>query len=53
MNKYVVTGRAGFIGSHIVEYLVKSGHQVTVIDSLRIGFEKNLKDLNASFIKNI
>jgi len=51
MKKYVVTGGAGFIGSHIVEYLVKSGCQVTVIDSLRTGFEKNLKDLNVRIIK--
>ena len=51
MKKYVVTGGTGFIGSHIVEYLVESGCQVTVIDSLRTGFEKNMKDLNALFIK--
>lgn len=51
MKKYVVTWGAGFIGSHIVEYLVESRCQVTVIDSLRTGFEKNMKDLNALFIK--
>jgi len=31
--KYVVTGGAGFIGSHITEYLVDHGHEVTVIDN--------------------
>lgn len=51
MKKYVVTGGAGFIGSHITEYLLKSGHQVTVIDSLRTGFERNLKGLNVRFIE--
>ena len=51
MKKYVVTGGAGFIGSHISEYLVKSGHEVTVLDSLRTGFEKNLKNINVKFIK--
>ncbi|WP_299556313.1 SDR family oxidoreductase [Seonamhaeicola sp.] len=51
MKKYVVTGGAGFIGSHITEYLLKNGHQVTVIDNLRTGFEKNLKGLNARFFE--
>lgn len=49
MKKYVVTGGAGFIGSHITEHLLQTGHQVTVIDNLRTGFEKNLKGLNARF----
>ncbi len=51
MKKYVVTGGAGFIGSNITEYLVNAGHQVTAIDNLRTGFEKNLKGINAGFIK--
>jgi len=28
MNKYVITGGAGFIGSHIAEHLAAEGHQV-------------------------
>ncbi len=51
MKKYVVTGGAGFIGSHIVEYLLQTGHQVTVIDSLRTGFKKNLKGMNVKFFE--
>lgn len=51
MNTYVITGGAGFIGSHIAEYLSKEGHNVTVLDSLRTGFEKNLEGLNVNFIK--
>lgn len=51
MSKYVITGGAGFIGSHIAEHLSKEGHQVTILDSLRTGFEKNLKGLNVEFVE--
>lgn len=51
MGNYVITGGAGFIGSHIAEYLSKEGHEVTVLDSLRTGFEKNLNGLNVKFVK--
>jgi len=51
MKKYVITGGAGFIGSHIAEYLSKEGHKVTILDSLRTGFEHNLNGLNVDFVK--
>jgi UDP-glucose 4-epimerase len=38
----VVTGGAGFIGSHLVDTLVKQGERVLVIDSLSAGSEKHL-----------
>ncbi len=41
--KFVVTGGAGFIGSHLTEKLVKQGDIVTVIDNLNTGKEKNLE----------
>ena len=41
--KYVVTGGAGFIGSHLTEKLIKQGDVVTVIDNLNTGKEKNLE----------
>ena len=50
-NKYLITGGAGFIGSHIAEFLSNQGHEVTVLDSLRTGFTKNLDDLNVKFVK--
>ena len=37
MSKIIVTGGAGFIGSHIVEALVASGHEVHVVDDLSAG----------------
>ena len=40
--KTVVTGGAGFIGSHLVERLLQDGHEVTVIDNLASGRMENL-----------
>jgi UDP-glucose 4-epimerase len=42
----IVTGGAGFIGSHLTKYLIKKGHNVSVIDSLRRGSIDNLKEIN-------
>jgi len=43
--KAIVTGGAGFIGSNLVERLVKDGHEVTVIDNLHTGSEDNLESV--------
>ena len=42
MAIYLVTGGAGFIGSHVVEELVSRGEQVRVVDSLVTGKRENL-----------
>lgn len=42
--KIVITGGAGFIGSHIAEYWNNQNAEVHVIDSLRSGFKKNIKN---------
>lgn len=43
---YVVTGGAGFIGSHLVERLLRDGHQVRVVDNLSTGRQSNLDHLS-------
>jgi nucleoside-diphosphate-sugar epimerase len=42
---YLVTGGAGFIGSHISERLLRDGHGVRVLDNFVSGKEENLKDI--------
>jgi UDP-glucose 4-epimerase len=42
-NSCLVTGGAGFIGSHLVERLLADGHKVTVLDNLSTGRRENLK----------
>ncbi len=49
MKKILVIGGAGYIGSHIVDALCDSGHDVTVFDNLSSGFKENLNE-RASFV---
>jgi nucleoside-diphosphate-sugar epimerase len=45
MTNYLVTGGAGFIGSHLAEELVRRGHRVRVVDSLVTGNRANLEHI--------
>ncbi|MBI3354442.1 MAG: NAD-dependent epimerase/dehydratase family protein [Nitrospirae bacterium] len=48
--KILVTGGAGFIGSHIVDRLIEEGHEVVVVDNLVAGKKKNINE-KAGFYK--
>jgi UDP-glucose 4-epimerase len=44
--KYLITGGAGFIGSHLAESLVSRGEQVVIVDNLSTGSKGNLAGIN-------
>jgi len=54
-NSVLVTGGAGFIGSHLVDRLVTDGHEVTVLDDLSTGSSDNLtahgRDSKVKFVR--
>ena len=55
MPRTLVTGGAGFLGSHLCEYLLAKGHEVVAIDNLSTGSISNIEHLqgqNFRFIKN-
>ena len=47
MLQYLVTGGAGFIGSHIAVHLLREGHRVRVLDNLSTGRQENLEAVRA------
>ena len=55
MNKIIITGAAGFIGSHLVDHFLKKSIQVTGIDNLSTGkksfIQHNLNNKNFTFIE--
>ena len=48
--KILVTGGAGFIGSHVAEAYLRAGHEVVIVDDLSMGFRSNLPD-GARFVE--
>lgn len=48
MSHALITGGAGFIGSHLAERLIAQGHQVTIIDNLSTGRIENLASLEGN-----
>jgi UDP-glucose 4-epimerase len=47
MMRYLITGGAGFIGSHLAEKLLREGHGVTIIDDLCTGSIQNIEHLKS------
>jgi UDP-glucose 4-epimerase len=50
MSNILVTGGAGFIGSHVAEHLIRRGHTLTVLDDLSGGFIENVVE-GAVFVR--
>ena len=48
--RILITGGAGFIGSHLVEKLVNNDHKVTIIDNFSSGCIENIKNLDVNII---
>ena len=46
-KKAIVTGGAGFIGSHLTENLLKKGYEVVVVDNLTTGRLQNIKEFES------
>jgi UDP-glucose 4-epimerase len=44
MQKILITGGAGFIGSHVAEALLKQGHEVHILDDFSSGKEENVPE---------
>ena len=49
MKKALVTGGAGFLGSHLCRRLLGEGYKVYALDNLYTGSEGNIADLRGSF----
>ncbi|MBC7085732.1 MAG: SDR family NAD(P)-dependent oxidoreductase [Methanomethylovorans sp.] len=50
MSKIVVTGGAGFIGSHIAESLAKDGHEIVIVDNLDPYYSVDIKKKNTDIV---
>jgi nucleoside-diphosphate-sugar epimerase len=53
MEKILVTGGAGFIGSHLSETLLRSDYKVRILDNLSTGKKKNLEEVSGQSLPNL
>ncbi len=53
MAHYLVTGGAGFIGSHLAERLINAGHEVTILDDLSTGKKENIHNNSRLIVGSI
>ena len=49
----LVTGGAGFIGSHLVDILLEKGDEIVVLDNLSSGHRENLEQKKVEFIEQL
>ena len=52
MSRILVTGGAGFIASHIIDRLLRDGHEVTAIDNFDPYYDPEIKRRNVALFKN-
>ena len=53
MAKYIVTGAAGFIGSHVTKELIAQGHQVLGVDNLNADYDVRLKEFRLKELETL
>ena len=51
MTKFLITGGAGFVASHLAEKLIKDGYQITVLDDFSTGQKANLNKTNVKLVE--
>ena len=50
--RILISGGAGFIGSHIADYLIQQGYSITILDNFSTGKEENINHLILTIFDN-